>query len=283
MFSTFCKWHPSCLSSGMTQTSQFGVQLLRPPFTNDSWTAARNTINSAATSSDDDGLSAFLSVRRRLFGIAYRMLKSAAEAEDIVQDVWIRWQTTDRSAVRDAAAFLATTTTRLAINVIQSARSRRETTVGPSFPESVDNSADPELQVEQGEMLQTAVLALIEKLSPAERAAYVLREAFDYPYRQIANLLRVQEANVRQLVTRARRHIAEGRHAAVNSAEQRYFLAAFAAAAQKGALAALESLFIGIVCRSDGRDDRVARTGPTVFKSPCDAPSWSTQNTAVAA
>ena len=79
----------------------------------------------------DDGLSAFLRVRPRLFGIAYRMLGSATEAEDIVQDAWVRWQTADRSVVRDAPAFLATTTTRLAINVIQSARSRRERYVEP--------------------------------------------------------------------------------------------------------------------------------------------------------
>src|SRR5258708_7528148 len=90
------------------------------------------------TRTHDDGLSAFMSVRPRLFGIAYRMVGSAAEAEDIVQDVWLRWQTTDRSVVRDAAAFLATTATRLAINVMQSARARRETCVGPWQPEPVD-------------------------------------------------------------------------------------------------------------------------------------------------
>ena len=105
------------------------------------------------TSTYDDGLSAFMSVRPRLFGIAYRMLGSAAEAEDIVQDVWVRWQTADRSLVRDAAAFLATTTTRLAINVMQSARSRRETYVGPWLPEPVDTSADPGLGAERGEAL----------------------------------------------------------------------------------------------------------------------------------
>ena len=98
----------------------------------------------------DDGLAAFLSVRPRLFGIAYRMLGSAAEAEDIVQDVWVRWQTADRSLVRDAAAFLVTTATRLAINVMQSARSRRETCVGPWLPEPVDTSADPRLGAERG-------------------------------------------------------------------------------------------------------------------------------------
>jgi RNA polymerase sigma factor (sigma-70 family) len=167
----------------------------------------------------DDGLSAFLSVRPRLFGIAYRMLGSAAEAEDIVQDVWVRWQTTDRSVVRDTAAFLATAT-RLAINVIQSARARRETCVGPWLPEPVDTSADPARGAERGEALQFAGLVLL-KLSPTERAAYVLREAFDYPYREIAGILRLQEANTRQLVTRARQRVADGRCATVSSIEQR--------------------------------------------------------------
>ena len=163
------------------------------------------------TSTDDDGLSPFLNVRPRLFGIAYRMLGSAAAAEDIVQDVWVRWQTTDRSVVRDTPAFLATTTTRLAINVIKSARSRRETYMGPSLPEPVDTSADPALGAERNEALEFAVLLLLEKLSPKERAAYVLREAFDYSYREIAHILRLEEANTRQLVTRARQHLAAGR------------------------------------------------------------------------
>jgi DNA-directed RNA polymerase specialized sigma24 family protein len=86
------------------------------------------------TNTCDDGLSAFLRIRPRLFGIAYHMLRNAAEAEDVVQDVWLRWQITDRSVVRDAAAFLATTTKRLAINVMQSARSRRETPVESWLP-----------------------------------------------------------------------------------------------------------------------------------------------------
>src|SRR5262245_36986380 len=149
----------------------------------------------------DDGLSAFLNVRPRLFGIAYRMLRSTAEAEDLVQDVWVRWQTTDRSVVRDAAAFLATTTTRLAINVIQSARSRHETCVGPEMPEPMDTSVGPGVSAERKEALEFAVQILLEKLSPTERAAYVLREAFDYPYRRIAGVLRLAEANTRQLVT----------------------------------------------------------------------------------
>jgi RNA polymerase sigma-70 factor (ECF subfamily) len=156
----------------------------------------------------DDGLSAFLSMRARLFGIAYRMLGSAAEAEDIVQDVWVRWQTADRSLVRDAAAFLATTATRLAINVMQSARSRRETHVGPWLPEPVDTSPDPRLGVERRQALAFGVLLLVEELSPTERAAFILREAFDYPYRDIAHVVGLEEANARQVVTRARQRVA---------------------------------------------------------------------------
>ena len=208
-----------------------------------------------------DGLSAFLSVRPRLFGIAYRILGSAAEAEDIVHDVWVRWQTADRSVVRDAAAFLTTTTTRLAINVLQSARSRRETYVGPWLPEPVDTSADPGLGAERGEELEAGILLLLEKLSPTERAAYILREAFDYPYRDIANVLRLEEANVRQVVTRARQHVANGPRMPASSTQQRRLVDAFIAAAQNGDIAGLEgSLRLG--CRPVPTPQRVliART-----------------------
>src|SRR5215470_565266 len=157
----------------------------------------------------DDGLSAFEGARPRLFGIAYRMLGSVAEAADVVQDVWTRWQSADRPVVRDPQAFLATTTTHLAINVLQSARARRETYVGPWLPEPVDTSADPTLGAERGEALELAVLVLLERLSPTERAAFVLREAFNYPYKDVAEVLHLEEANARQLVTRARHHVAD--------------------------------------------------------------------------
>ncbi len=149
----------------------------------------------------------FTSVRPRLFGIAYRMLSSATEAEDLVQEVWLRWQTCDRAAVVNPGAFLATTTTRLAINALQSARVRRETYVGPWLPEPVDTSADPYLGAERGEALEFAALMLMEKLKPNERAAYVLREAFDYSYALIADILQSTEPAVRQLVSRARKHM----------------------------------------------------------------------------
>jgi RNA polymerase sigma factor (sigma-70 family) len=188
----------------------------------------------------DDGLSAFLKMRPRLFGIAYRMLGSATEAEDVVQDTWLRWQTTDRSIVRDAAAFLVTTATRLAINVMQSARSRRETHVADWLPEPVDTSAGPGLGAERREALELGVLLLLERLSPTERAAYILREAFDYAYRDIANILRFEEANARQVVTRARQHVAGGRRMPASSTEQRRLLDSFITAAQRGDVAGFE-------------------------------------------
>jgi RNA polymerase sigma factor (sigma-70 family) len=207
----------------------------------------------AETDKHDDGLSAFAPVRPRLFGIAYRMLGSAAEAEDIVQDVWSRWQSINRSTVGNPPAYLATTTTRLCINLSQSARSRRETYIGTWLPEPVDTSSDPRIDAERGEALKLAVLLLLEKLSPTERGAYVLREAFDYAYSQIAEILQMEEANVRQLVSRARKHIEDGRRTSVSSNEQRRFLEAFIAAAQKGDMAALEGLFAeGVVSYSDG-------------------------------
>jgi RNA polymerase sigma-70 factor (ECF subfamily) len=195
----------------------------------------------------------FVHIRPRLFGIAYRMLASIGDAEDIVQDVWARWQTHDRDSVRDTTAFLVTMTTRLAINATQTARARRETYVGPWLPEPVDTSADPELGAERGEALETAVLVLLEKLPPTERAAFVLREAFDYPYRRIAEILQTTEVNARKLCSRARRNLAAQRRRSVDASHQRKLLAAFVSAAQVGDLAALESVLAeDIASYSDG-------------------------------
>jgi RNA polymerase sigma-70 factor, ECF subfamily len=170
------------------------------------------------------------------------MLGSAAEAEDVVQDVWVRWQTAERSRVRDAAAFLVTTTTRLAINVMQSARARRETDVGPWLPEPVDTSLDPRVRAERGQALASGVLLLLQTLTPKARAAYILREAFDYAYRDLGKVLQLEEANARQVVTRARQHVAKGRRMPASSAEQRRLLDAFVAAAENGDVARLECL-----------------------------------------
>jgi RNA polymerase sigma-70 factor (ECF subfamily) len=201
----------------------------------------------------DSAAAEFAEVRPRLFGIAYRMLGSPMDAEDIVQEVWLRWQAYDRATVQDPMAFLATIATRLSINATQTARARRETYVGPWLPEPVDTSADPELGAQRGEALELAVLLLLEKLAPTERAAYVLREAFDYPYPQIAGILQVREENARQLVSRARKHISTERRAPVGIDEQRRLLTAFLAAAQTGDLPALEQLLAAdVVSYSDG-------------------------------
>ena len=201
----------------------------------------------------DDAAAVFASVRPRLFGIAYRMLGSATEAEDLLQEVWLRWQLCDRRVVVNPAAFLSTTTTRLAINELQSARVRRETYIGPWLPEPVDTSADPYLGAERGEALEFAALLLMEKLRPNERAAYILREAFDYPYAQIAEILQSTEPAVRQLLSRARKHMAGERRTAANSAAQRELLSSFIAAARSGDLTALERVLApDAVNTSDG-------------------------------
>ncbi|MET0933881.1 MAG: RNA polymerase sigma-70 factor [Mycetocola sp.] len=201
----------------------------------------------------DHAFEVFAHAEPRLFGIAYRMLGSVADAEDIVQEVWLRWQRHDRASVREPAAFLATTATRLSINVLQSARVRHEDYIGPWLPEPIDTSENPELTVERGETLEIAVLYLLERLTPAERAAYVLREAFAYPYDRIAAIVESTEANARQLVSRARKHLESHRQAPVAATEQRRFLAAFLEAAQAGNLAALESLFTeDVISYSDG-------------------------------
>jgi RNA polymerase sigma-70 factor (ECF subfamily) len=189
----------------------------------------------------------FVDWRPRLFGVAYRILGSTSEAEDIVQDVWLRWQTTDRTVVNDPPAFLATMATRLAINVTQSARVRREACGGTRLPELAGTGADPALGVEQGEALELAVLLLLEKLSPTERAALVLREAFDYAYDQIASLLQLSEGNTRQIVSRARKRIVSERRAPVSTWKRQRFLEAFLVASRKGDLTTLESLLVSDV------------------------------------
>ncbi|RJQ75512.1 RNA polymerase sigma-70 factor [Pseudonocardiaceae bacterium YIM PH 21723] len=195
----------------------------------------------------------FAEVRPRLFGIAYRMLGSALDAEDLVQEVWLRWQAADRTAVANPAAYLATAITRLAINAATTARATRETYIGPWLPEPVDTSADPQLGAERAAGLEFAMLLLLERLSPAERAAYVLREAFDYPYDQIAEITQGTEVAARQLVSRARKRIAAQRRVPVAATDQRRLLTAFLSAAMAGDLSTLERLFAqDVVSYTDG-------------------------------
>lgn len=214
------------------------------------------------------GLEQFMAVRPRLFGIAYRMLGSASEAEDVLQDVWLRWQDYDHGSVESPAAFLATVTTRLSINAATSARARHESYIGPWLPEPVDTSADPALGAERGEALEFAVLLLLERLSPVERAAYVLREAFDYPYATISEIVQLREPAVRQLVSRARKHLVAERKAPVASQQQRQLLAAFLTAAQAGDFETLEALFAeDVVSYSDGGGRALAARIPVMGRA----------------
>lgn len=210
----------------------------------------------------------FEAARPRLFGIAYRILGSAVEAEDVVQEAWLRWQNAERDEIREPAAFLATVTTRVAINAAQSAASRRESYIGPWIPEPVDTSADPQLGAERAEALDLAVLFLLEKLNPVERAAYVLREAFDYPYARIAEMLETSEANTRQLTSRARKRLAEERRQAVDTQTHRRLLNAFLGAAQAGNMSELEQVLTqDVVSYADGGGVRGASRIPVVGRS----------------
>ncbi|MEN5074418.1 RNA polymerase sigma factor SigJ [Isoptericola cucumis] len=213
----------------------------------------RPGVGEATTLDDTGALDTFLAVRPQLFGIAYRMLGGVAEAEDVVQDAWIRWQGTDRTVVTNPAAFLTTVTTRLAINAATSARARRETYVGPWLPEPVDTSDDPALGAERAEALETATLLLMEHLTPVERAVYVLREAFGYPHRKVAEILDLSEANARQLARRARDRLGRREAVPVDAGEHRRLLDEFVAAAHEGDLARFERyLADGVVARPDG-------------------------------
>ncbi|WP_271218810.1 sigma-70 family RNA polymerase sigma factor [Streptosporangium carneum] len=197
----------------------------------------------------DGAVSAFVSAAPRLFAIGLRVLQDVGEAEDVVQETWLRWARADRSVVVSPPAFLALTTTRLAINVVQSARRRHETSAGPWLPETTDRAVSPGTAAERHEAVDTAIRLLLERLTPAERAAYLLRMAFDYPYRQISEILHLSEDHARQLVRRARGHLATERCRPVSTTAHRRLVQTFLAAAQTGDLAELEELLAAGVAR----------------------------------
>ncbi|HEY3775796.1 MAG TPA: RNA polymerase sigma factor SigJ [Solirubrobacteraceae bacterium] len=181
---------------------------------------------------------------RHGFGIAYRMLGSVAEAEDVAQESLLRL-TRQAEPVVEPMAWITTVATRLSINVLRSARSRREGYVGPWLPEPLveDPAPGPAARVELADSLSLALLALLERLTPTERAAYLLREVFDYEYAQVAEIIEQSEVNSRQLVARARKHL-EARRPRFDpdDAARDALLERFLAAAEHGDLEALEEL-----------------------------------------
>jgi RNA polymerase sigma-70 factor (ECF subfamily) len=191
--------------------------------------------------------------RRRLLGLAYRMLGSMAEAEDAVQEAYLRWHDVDRTRVEDARAFLLTTTTRICLDVLKSARVRREEYVGPWLPDPITDTASlaPDAQTELAEDLSVALLLALDRLSPLERAAFLLHDVFDYSFTQVAAALGRNEAACRQLASRARTRVREVRpqgampaRAASSSIDPKHaeLVSAFITASRSGDIATLTRL-----------------------------------------
>ncbi|MEU9452645.1 RNA polymerase sigma-70 factor [Streptomyces sp. NPDC048277] len=184
------------------------------------------------------GVDRFEASRPRLEAIAYRLLGSASEAEDVVQETYLRWQAADVDRIEVPEAWLTKVLTNLCLNQLTSARARRETYVGQWLPEPLlagDPMLGPADTAERRESVSYAVLTLLERLTPGERAVYVLREAFDYPHREIAGILDLTEAASQQIFHRAKKHVAEGKaRSEVDEAAARRIVEEFLAAATSG-------------------------------------------------
>lgn len=199
----------------------------------------------ARTPAAPSPLAEFETQRSRLFGLAYRLLGSAAEAEDAVQDTYLRWSEADHGAVRTPAAWLAKVVTNLCLNRLTSARVRRERYVGPWLPEPVlteQGALGPLETAEQRDSVSLAMLVLLERLTPPERAVFVLREAFGYGHREIAEVMDLSEANCRQLYRRAGQRLADRPRFQPDRAANRRLADRFLKAAREGDLPALESI-----------------------------------------
>ncbi|TGB01577.1 RNA polymerase sigma factor SigJ [Streptomyces sp. MZ04] len=196
----------------------------------------------------DTATSEFEEHRPVLMGVAYRMLGRVADAEDVVQDAWLRWSTADHAQVREPRAYLVRVTTRLAIDRLRQVQSRRESYVGPWLPEPLVTDFGPTVpdtaeRAVLADSVSLAVLVVLESLSPLERAVFVLREAFGFPFSEIAVTLDRGEAAVRQLAARARKHVDEKRpRYEVDPGERRGLTERFLAAAADGDLDGLMTL-----------------------------------------
>lgn len=196
-------------------------------------------------SSDPSHTAYFASLRPRLFGIAYRMLGVRADAEDVLQDAWLRWSDADHASLQSAEAWLVTVVTRLAIDRLRAARSEREAYVGFWLPEPLVelDERTPEAVLEHVSDLSVAFLVLLERLAPEERAAFLLRQVFDYDYGEIAEMLGKKEPAVRQMVHRAQERVRQERpRFEVKADAHKRLLEKFVAAAQSGQRAAIRAL-----------------------------------------
>lgn len=210
------------------------------------------------------GTEEFESCRGLLFSVAYRMLGTAADAEDAVQDAWLRWSGADRTKVEDARAYLVRVVTNTAIDRLRSARARRESYVGPWLPEPVLTTPDVAEDVELAESVSLAMLVVLETLSPLERAVFVLREVFGFSHAEVADTLERSEESVRQVAHRARRHVADRRtRFSADRAEQRRVTEEFLSAAVGGDLERLLAVLApDVVLIADGGGRRTAPRRP---------------------
>ncbi len=207
---------------------------------------------------------AFVQHRNLLFTVAYEMLGSAADAEDVLQETWLRWADVDRVEVRDERAYLVRITTRLSLNRMRTVARRREAYVGPWLPEPLLTTPDVAEDVELADSVSTAMLLVLETLSPTERAVFVLREVFDLPYDEIAAAVDKSPAAVRQVAHRAREHVEARRpRAAVTARERDEVIARFLGAAATGDLQALmDVLAPDVVLLTDGGGVKKAALRP---------------------
>jgi RNA polymerase sigma-70 factor (ECF subfamily) len=210
------------------------------------------TSRSAAGS--DPATEAFVAHRNLLFTVAYEMLGSAADAEDVLQETWLRWAGVDLDTVRDQRAYLVRITTRQALTRLRTLGRRRESYVGPWLPEPLLTTPDVAEDVELAESVSMAMLLVLETLTPTERAVFVLREVFDVDYEEIAEAVDKSQAAVRQIAHRARAHVAERRpRGDVSAAETRHALEAFQRAVETGDLQhLLDILAPDVVFLGDG-------------------------------
>ena len=204
--------------------------------------------------------------RGRLVAVAYGMLGSMMDAEDIVQDAWIRWSSTDRSDVLSAGAFLTTMVTRMSIDRLRSARVRRETHVGPWLPEPITTEHDPADIVAEAEQFSLGFLQAMEGLNPVERAVFLLREGFDFDYSEIAEIVDRTPENCRQLATRARSHIAHPprKPARDLDGERQVVMAALTAVVSGDIDGLVDVLAADVVSWSDGGPTRRAARYPVI-------------------
>ena len=206
----------------------------------------------------------FVTHRSLLFTVAYEMLGSAADAEDVVQEAWLRWADVDQAEVRDPRAYLVRVVTRQALNRLRALNRRREEYVGPWLPEPLLTSPDVAEDVELAENVSIAMLTILETLGPAERAAFVLREVFDTPYGEIAAALDKSPTAARQLAHRAREHVAARRpRMQVSTTEQHAAVERFLAAIHTGDVQGLlDVLAPDVVLLADGGGLAAAFTRP---------------------